>query len=358
MKSFLAIPPGEILQDELDAREWTQSDLADIIGRQVQVINDIIRAKRPITPDIAIQLGSALGSTAESWINLEVQYQLAMAATKDQKKSKDIARRSFLYEVAPVRELITRKHIKKTKTIDELEKDICRFYGVKKPDEISTAINCSFRRSESDNILQPSLCAWVQIIKNRASKIKVKAFNADLLKSKLTELVSLSVHEDNLPKIQPILASLGIKLVYEKHLKQTRVDGVMFWEENTPVIGMSLRMNRIDNYWFTLLHEIGHILHDGQSEEVYIDEDIIGSNKEDPKDQKADLFARKTLIADESFNTFIKNVKPFFSRSKVVKFAEKIGIHPGIVVGRLHYEEHIPYSNLRRLFGKVREYVG
>lgn len=82
MKSDLAIPPGELLREELAAREWTQADLAEVMGRPLNTINKIINGKSSITPQTAIQLGQALGGPAQFWLRLQIQYQLAKAGIK------------------------------------------------------------------------------------------------------------------------------------------------------------------------------------------------------------------------------------------------------------------------------------
>jgi len=70
-------PPGEFLRDELDARNWTQSDLARILGRPLQVVNQIITGKKSITPQTAVELAAALGTSPDLWLNLETSYRLA-----------------------------------------------------------------------------------------------------------------------------------------------------------------------------------------------------------------------------------------------------------------------------------------
>src|SRR3546814_10906300 len=104
-------PPGEFLKDELEARGWSQTELAEIIGRPTRLINEIIADKRTITPETAIQLGDSLGTGPELWMNLESQYQLSQVRPNDGL----VARRARLYERFPVREMIKRGWIEATK---------------------------------------------------------------------------------------------------------------------------------------------------------------------------------------------------------------------------------------------------
>ena len=128
LKAARVSPPGRILKQELEARGWTQKDLANIMNRPPQVINEIIKGTKQITPETAIELSKAFGTSAKFWQNLEANYQLFLA--KKQKDDSDIQRRSRLYTIAPVAELIKRQWIKPTDSLDELEQEICSFLGI------------------------------------------------------------------------------------------------------------------------------------------------------------------------------------------------------------------------------------
>ncbi|MDZ8257669.1 HigA family addiction module antitoxin [Nostoc sp. ChiQUE01b] len=107
--------PGKILSRELEARGWTQKDLAEIIGRPVQTINEIIRGTKQITPETAIKLSQALGTSAEFWTNLEVKYRLHLAGKEKKQEGKEqiITRKSQLYTILPMSEIIKNGWIKK-----------------------------------------------------------------------------------------------------------------------------------------------------------------------------------------------------------------------------------------------------
>jgi len=122
LKPARATSPGRVLLRELDARSWSQRDLAAIMGRPDQAINQIVRGVKRITPETARELAQAFGTSPELWINLEVNYRLQLA--KQEKKEREIARRSHLYSLAPVAELIRRGQIEGSDDVDELEKQV------------------------------------------------------------------------------------------------------------------------------------------------------------------------------------------------------------------------------------------
>ena len=116
--------PGEFIREELDARGWTQDDLAAIIGRPIQVVNLIINGKKEITPRTATELAAAFGSSAELWMNLQSAYDLSL----EEAACDDIKDKANLYKIAPVKIMQTRGWIRKVKTLPELQKELCEFY--------------------------------------------------------------------------------------------------------------------------------------------------------------------------------------------------------------------------------------
>src|SRR5687768_300572 len=100
-----AFRPGEFLREELEAREWTQTDLAEILGRPLPLVNEIITGKRGITPETATGLAAALGTSPEFWMNLEAAYQLWLVGQAD---IGPVARRARLYTLAPIKEMVRR----------------------------------------------------------------------------------------------------------------------------------------------------------------------------------------------------------------------------------------------------------
>ncbi len=351
-RPYRPIPPGEILKEELDARGWTQGDFAEITGKPLQAINAIIAGKKTITPETAILFSEALGTSPEFWLNLESAYRLDMLY-QEQHKAELVSRKAKLYSIAPIKELIKRGWIKASESINLLEAEILDFLGI--PDlDTPPAIAANFRKSGTGVIDTPSLMAWIRKAEIEARKRSCPEFDLKKLRQSVKGLALLSVEEQTTRQIHQKLCKLGIRLVFVPHLPQTRVDGAAFWlDKKSPVVALSLRMDRIDNFWFTLMHELAHLLESSRNNVSYIDKDITGE-PENEVEKKANQTARDMLIPSESFMDFVSLSKPYFSRKVVISFAREVGIHPAIVVGRLQYEKLIPYTNLRNLISKVR----
>ena len=355
-RPFRPIPPGEILKEELDSRGWTQGDFAEITGKPLQSINTIIAGKRAITPETAILFSKALKTSPEFWLNLESAFRLDLLH-QGQHKTDLVSQKAKLYSIAPVKELIKRGWIKASSSISRLETEVMDFLGISDL-ESSPSIAANFRKSNKGIIDAPALIAWVRKAEIDARQMTCPDFDANKLKQDIKQLPGFSKSTALTSQIPKKLCELGIRLVFVPHLPQTRVDGAAFWiESKMPVVAISLRMDRIDNFWFTLMHELTHLLDSYNTNVSYLDSDIFGE-PENKIEEKANKMARDTLIPPERFRFFVKENKPYFSRNVVISFANELGIHPSIVVGRLQYEELIPYTNLRNLISKVRPVLG
>jgi len=347
-------PPGEFIKDELIERDWTQADLAEILGRPVQAVNEIVAGKKSITPETARGLGDAFGTGPELWLNLENAYRLSQTPPPDQ----SVARRGCLYEMAPVKEMLRRRWIPESKNVDDLENSVLRFLEMQSIDDkpsLAFAAKKSSRYADTSS----SQRAWCFRAKHLAESLVVETFTTEKLVEHLPEFCRLAKETENVRQVPTLLASLGIRFVIVEHLKSTRIDGAALWlDDLSPVIVMSLRYDRIDNFWFILAHELAHIKHGDRS----VDTDLVGASaqptEEKPEaEKKADRMAASLLIPTKTLQAFIERHRPRFSKKAIRGFAEKVGVHPGIVVGQLQYRKAISYSHSREMLSPVRDLV-
>jgi len=338
--------PGRILSRELEARGWTQKDLAEIMGRPVQTINEIIRGNKQITPETALELSQAFGTSPEFWTNLEAKYRLHLASK--QKTEPDIARKSRLYTLAPIPELIKNNWIPKTNSLDELEQQVCNFLGIFSLNE-TPKLDVNFRCSQHLEPEETSQIVWVKRVENLAKKQTIPAFNRSHLEAAIPTILTHAAQLENIVHIPKLLTDLGGHFVIVPHLSKTYLDGAAFYLNNNPVVALTLRYDRIDSFWFTLLHELAHIVLGHQG--AYLDNlEALAENEEE---QAANQQAAHWLIETQALNNFVDKTGRFFSRRAVEEFAQTQHRHPGIILGRLHHEEIVPQKNLRALLVKV-----
>lgn len=341
-----AVPPGQLIQRELDARGWTQNDLAEVMGRPAQAISEIITGKKQITAETAIELGEAFGVDAAFWSSLQSNHNLHQA--RQQKSAHDVARRSQLHSAAPVLELIKRGWLGITRKcpIEDQESAVCNFLGIGSIGG-RAELSISFRSAGHRGPDWTAKVAWAKRVEHLAGPMvkKLPKYSQRALEKAIPKLLKLAAKEAGVAEVPEFLANLGIGFLILPHLPRTYLDGAILPVDGHPVVALSLRYDRIDSFWFSLLHELAHCLN---GDYVFIEQD---ENDEDG----ADKLAASWLIPDTDFNAFLRTVSPGFSLNLIEAFATKLERHPGIVVGQLQKRvADFGYSKGRNHLVKVK----
>jgi len=349
------VPPGRILKQELDARDWTQRDLAAILGRPEQAISEIINGTKQITPETSVELSQAFGTSPAFWHTLEANYRLDLALR--QAHDDAIARRSRLYAELPLREMASRGWLTLREPVDELEAEVTGCLGVPLLSE-PPRLAVRWRGSSGRSALTYAQLAWLRRAESLArDQTGISLWRDDHLEPLAHELSSHMRLVEDVTLVPVTLARWGVRFVCLRHLPKTYLDGAAFWLDEGPAVALTLRYDRIDAFWFTLMHELAHLA-EGRSE-AYLDQ--LEDGGEDPPDQSpadaceeaADRLTSRWLLAPETFADFVTRTGPRFSRAGIKAFAASQSRHPGIVLGRLQREGVVPYRNLRGLLVKV-----
>lgn len=349
--------PGETLKAELDSRGWSQVELAEILGRPARLISELIGGKRAITPETAKGLAAAFGTTAEFWMTLESNYQLS----KTHFETSLVERRARLYRTFPVKELIRRGWIEDSKDIAGLEANVCRFYRMKAVEDLPTFQHAA-KKHRYDDVRQTLQLAWLNRAEQIASTVETQPYSAAALKEAVKRLKACLGSAQDVAQAAGILSHAGVRLVVVEYLPRAKLDAACFWINRSrwPVIALSLRLDRIDNFWHTLFHEIDHVLH-GEGKEAPIVDIVEGGESQSagqpPAERRANASAANYCIDRGDLMRWLPGTRRALSRAQIMRFAATIGVHPGLVVGQLQYASVIPYSHHRDLLEKVRSRV-
>lgn len=335
MDAVESFTPGEFLRDELEARGWTQADLGEIMGRPTRLVNEIIAGKKSITPDTAMQLSAALGTSPDLWMNLESQYQLS----KVRKPDNAVARRAALFAKYPVKEMIRRAWISASENIDVLEQNFGSFFCVPSTD-IQPVFAHAAKRSHPDSQVSYVQLAWLFRCRALATAQVLPKYDSNKLRAALPRLRQLMSAPEEARHVPKILAECGVRFVVVEALKGSKIDGACFWlDGEKPVIAMSLRLDRIDNFWFVLRHEIEHVLQlHGRDFGFILDQDMAVELETDREQEErvANAAASDFCVTKAELDSFIARVQPLFSEQRILLFAQRLQTHPGIVIGQLH----------------------
>lgn len=346
-------PPGEFIRDELEARAWTQGDLAQIMGRPTQLVNEIVAGKKQITPETAIGLAKAFGDDdALYWLKLESAYRLSQAKPADEA----VSRRANLYSRFPIREIIKRKWIEPSDNMDVVELRLCRFYDLNNIQETPQFAHAA--KADQYDRRSPLQWAWLFRADQLAQGVSTAPYSEQKLRAALAKLRELLMAPEEIRQVPQILAAAGVRFVIVEFLPGAKIDGAAFWIDKVPVIAMSMRYDRVNSFWFVLRHEIEHILNrDGLVIDVELPEALQRKDKLPIEEVKANAAASEFLVPAGELNSFIKRVRPLYSEQRIMLFAKRIGVHPGLVVGQLQFRDEVPYTHFHKYLVKVREII-
>ncbi|UZF90305.1 helix-turn-helix domain-containing protein [Bosea sp. NBC_00550] len=349
-------PPGNYIKIELDARGWSQRDLAFILGQTEQQLNPLLSGKRTITPDMARLLGDAFGVSPQFFANLQSQYDLANAKVPDPA----VRTRARLQGTYPVRDMIRRGWINAADAA-LLQLQVDRFFEADNDHGTQKQIAYAAKKTHY-NTTNSYQIAWVYRVRQLSRQIVTPEFSAEKLRSKLTQIRSLMIDPESVRDIPEILVSCGVRFVIVETLPGAKIDGVCTWlDDKTPVIGMSTLHDRIDNFWFVLRHEIEHVLlgHGKDSfgivDHLQGDALSVGDDIEEIE-RIANIAAGEFCVPSKKMDSFYARKHPYFSERDVVGFAALMEVHPAIVVGQLQRRMD-RYDYLRKYQVPVRRYV-
>jgi len=338
-RSYIATPPGATIKEQLIDRGMSQKEFAVRMDMSEKHISKLINGDVQLTFGTAVRLEMVLGVSAKFWNNLEAIYREKIVKAEAENAMDADAEMAKQF---PYNEMAKFGWIPKTRDAKEKVVYLRKYFEVVELSLLGnrqiTRIAC--RRLAITEKSDLALMAWAQEAKLKARDIQTAPINIKGLISALPKLRRMTVlkPKEFCPKIKKCLADCGIALVFLPHLKGSFLQGASFIDGNKIVVGLTARGKDADKFWFSLFHELAHIVlgHVGQ---------LNGTSDEDEK--AADKWSEDTLIMPDDFESF-KRMKDYSEKS-VIYFAKEQGIAPGIVVGRMQLEGMITYSMLNNL---------
>jgi addiction module HigA family antidote len=339
----VVFPPGETLAEVLDDLDMTQTELAKRTGLSVKHVNQIINGAAAITTETALLLEQATGVTARVWSNLEIAYREHEARQEEESRlQKDIG---WLDEL-PVKELVSRGWIEDAERPVDLLRRVCRFFGVANREawDLLWHKPTAYRTSRAFKSDPGAVAAWLRIGEIKATPVECKPFSRGGLSDAIGELRALTRDPDPThwwPTLVGMCADVGVAVVAEPEIPGARINGAARWlAPDKALVQLSLRHRWNDIFWFTLFHELGHLLIHSKKD-AFINDDDRTSGAE----QEADAFAAQILIPRK----FEAQLGELTTLVDVQDFSAEVGIAAGIVVGRLQHDGLWPFKKGNQL---------
>ncbi len=338
-----AVAPGRTLLETIEQLGIDQNELAERMGITPKTVNLIINGKAPLTQQTAMLLERVTNVPARIWNSLECNYREQLARLASHKQLE--MHLTWLKEI-PTKELIARGVLSETHDRVNLLEQTLKFFGV-----ASVAAwregwsdgQFAFRKSHQAATSGGKLASWLRLAELQGQQQSVGKYSKEQFGKVAKAVRELTITEPSVfvPMLIESFASAGVALCLVPEIPGAKISGAAKWlSTEKALIAVNLRGKKNDLFWFTLFHEVGHILNDSKKE-TYIDV----AYSDDPQEKAANQYARELLIP-AIHNQSLSSLR---SRGDVVSFAEQIGIASGIVVGRLQHEKVIAYSSLNDL---------
>jgi HTH-type transcriptional regulator / antitoxin HigA len=345
-----AIHPGETLAETLEELGMSQAELAQRVGRPLQMICEIVQGKKAITAETALQLERATGVPANFWNSSQRNYEATLARLQEER---GLVPDSSWLEGFPLKALIARGWVPRFESPAEQLRALLNFFGVagiKEWQALWTAPEVAYHKSTAFEANPMASAAWLRQGERLAQQIRTEPYNQELFIKALYDMrrLTLLTAEEFAPKARELCRSSGVALVFVPELPATRAYGATRWLTPTKaMLQLSLRGKKDDFLWFTFFHESAHILKHGkrdvfiEAKDGTIDEETLR------KEHEANTFASEFLIPKHKLAAFRQYGR--LSAQSIERFAVELGIAPGIVVGRLQHEGLLPYTHLNAL---------
>lgn len=339
----IAFHPGYYLKEIVDQSGLTQEDFAKRLGTTPKNLSILIRGEQSLSIKMAYRLARMLGTTIGFWLGLQQAYDEKVAEFISEKELK-LERGTF--------KLIDYKYFRENFRLPDLHRKIndqikClrEFLAVSSLTVLEERNLAVSFRSYTDKLTQSNIVnanAMVQIAINHALKMETSKYN----KKKFEKAVAFAStqtknHSNFLSSVRDAFREAGVALVVLPNLKNSGINGATKKIDGKMMLMVNDRRHYADTFWFTLFHEIGHILNGD-----------LGISLNNEAEDDADLYAQKALIPQEKYEKFISHYRHFDEKT-IIAFAESIDQDPGIVLGRLMKDGKVSYTETR-LSSKLR----
>lgn len=335
--------PGETVLEYLGFYEWSQRELARRIGLAPKTISEICNGKAPITPNTALALEKVFRRPAHFWLNLQRNFDEAIARHRESSKAADWSQWAKRF---PLREM-RRLNFSLPPGHSEAEA-LLSFFGVSSPESweaVWASASVAYRQTRRFKTTEESIAAWVRETEIVAKGLNVAPFDESRLLSSMSELRHMTRRraEEIMEPVQQMCAAAGLAVVWVPELRNTGISGCARWlSDKRALIGLTLRYKTDDQLWFTLFHELAHVLLHRHKRAFVIDnaakdlEDPVVDPEMQQLEMEANRFAADILIPPKLLGEFVR--MEIFTNESIHDFAELLGVGPGIVVGRLQFD--------------------
>ncbi len=338
--------PGYFIREKMEERAWTQDDLAAVTGLSTKHINKILQDQQQLTLENARLFAEIFDTSAQYWVNLNTNYRLWLQQEKTPQEQ-DADTKSVIYERMPVKDLILKGWLPPYNSVKQLLQNVLMFWGWTTLD--FTRLDEQYlpfltRKSPAYNQFSASYAiTWYRKALTVAAQRPRLQYDKVQLAALYDQMHQYSIAENGINQFIRALEAAGVIFFVLPHLQKTYLDGAAFFSDQNPVIVYTGRYKRVDNFWFTIAHEIAHVLLHLDAENPFFLDNLKDGEMND-LEKEANASAAEKLKHAEIFE-FLAPYCNYLTAAKVEECVATYQVHPAIIVGKLAHEKAISYSN-------------
>lgn len=345
-KDLIAFHPGQYVEELIEDYNVTQKEFAERLGVSAKTVSKLVNAEESISKDTAHKLAKLSGVSMQTWLNLQNAYDVKVAEIVEQKELEEGSEKEIC-------EMIDFKYFKaegyvpnKRYSLKEKIIELRKILGISSLEKLLNFNHLVSYRNTKDftdkSIVNSNI--MLELASKKARDTTTTKLNRKKLERSLPALRKLTRQELEVfpQRLYNILLDCGVVLVGLPALPNANLNGATKKFSNGSALLLLTDRNKVsDIFWFSLFHEIGHILENDFSS------DDGNSESYRRSEERADQFAKDFLIRPEDYQAFVK--KGNFDKSDILDFAEEIDIHPSVVLGRLQNEGILSFDRFREL---------
>lgn len=357
LKAAIKFGPGYFIKEQMEIRGWVQEELAEILGLSQKHVNSILLDKQPLTIENARKLAGAFNTSPQYWLNLDYDYRLWLG-NDESKAIADVETRAIIYSRMPIRDMMKKGWLPATRDIKKLTSEVKNFWGMDELnfDFLEETILPYCKKSTAFNQFNASYAVtWFRMAKLFSKSFEVPPYNKTPLENLYKNIAGYTGTDNGIELFLEELNACGVKFFVLPHLEKTYLDGAAFLLDNQPVIVYTARYKRIDNFWFTVAHEIAHVLRHLDEETSFI-LDNLHEQTTCKQEEEANRLAAKQLKHAEILN-YLEPCKHYLSVNKIEECSAEYNVHPAIIIGALAFNKMISFRNQNLYRENVLEYI-
>lgn len=341
-KELMAFHPGYYIQETIEDLEITQEEFAIRLGTSAKTISKLVNGEINLSNDIAHKLSNMLGTSVDLWLNLQTTYEKKLIEIDELKQLDHQKNIAYMIDY---KYFVNLGLVSEARRIEDKIVNLRKFLQISSLDILLTSdflvnYRTATKRFNSKNIINSR--AWLQTAINVGRNVQIADFNAKKLQSYIPEIrkMTLQTPQVFLPRLNEIFSECGVTFVLLPYLKNSGVNGAVKWiNKDKVILALNDRRKSADTFWFSLLHEIKHVLQQKHKQIFISGQEINTEYLNKQLETEANIFAQETLIPEKMYQEFISQNN--LSDQAIVSFSRQIGIHPSVLFGRLQYDKYI-----------------